>query len=220
MRWPRLMSSAYLAFSFHAREKLVQELHECRLERCPPRPVPALGHHFAQTVKEVAEQLNLPWISAGRLFVADRANNRIQIFDQDGNFLAEWKQFGRPSGVYIRDDIIYVADSQSDEKTNPPFRQGIRIGSVKDGKVVRLSCPKWTRSWQCQKALPLIRTATYSAASPRTWTSRSSPPRIRDVPACHHGATSAVTAAANRMPLGQSQDIPQTDPRGMATPRF
>jgi hypothetical protein len=59
----------------------------------------------------------------------------VQIFDQDGNFLAEWKQFGRPSGVYIRDDIIYVADSQSDEKTNPPFRQGIRIGSVKDGKV-------------------------------------------------------------------------------------
>jgi len=73
--------------------------------------------------------------SAGRLFVADRANNRIQIFDQDGKFLAEWKQFGRPSGVYIRDDIIYVADSQSNEKVNPPFLQGIRIGSVKDGKV-------------------------------------------------------------------------------------
>ena len=73
--------------------------------------------------------------SAGRLFVADRANNRIQIFDQDGKFLTEWKQFGRPSGVYIRNDIIYVADSQSSDKVNPPFRQGIRIGSVKDGKV-------------------------------------------------------------------------------------
>jgi DNA-binding beta-propeller fold protein YncE len=73
--------------------------------------------------------------SAGRLFVADRANNRIQIFDQDGKFLAEWKQFGRPSGVYIRDDIIYVTDSQSNETVNPPFRQGIRIGSVRDGKV-------------------------------------------------------------------------------------
>jgi sugar lactone lactonase YvrE len=73
--------------------------------------------------------------SAGRLFVADRANNRIQIFDQDGKFLAEWKQFGRPSGVYIRDDIIYVADSQSNEKVNPPFRKGIRISSVKDGNV-------------------------------------------------------------------------------------
>jgi sugar lactone lactonase YvrE len=73
--------------------------------------------------------------SAGRLFVADRANNRIQIFDQDGKLLKIWKQFGRPSGAYIRNDILYVCDSQSNDKTNPPFRQGIRIGSVKDGKV-------------------------------------------------------------------------------------
>jgi len=73
--------------------------------------------------------------SGGHLYVADRANNRIQIFDQDGNFIAEWRQFGRPSGVYIRDDILYAADSESGEKTNPGFQQGIRIGSVKDGKV-------------------------------------------------------------------------------------
>jgi sugar lactone lactonase YvrE len=79
---------------------------------------------------------NLALDAAGRLFVADRANSRIQIFDQEGKFLAEWRQFGRPSGLFIdKNDIIYVADSQSDEKTNPPFRQGIRIGSVKDGKV-------------------------------------------------------------------------------------
>jgi hypothetical protein len=38
--------------------------------------------------------------SERRLFVADRANSRIQIFDRDGKFLAEWKQFGRPSGVF------------------------------------------------------------------------------------------------------------------------
>jgi sugar lactone lactonase YvrE len=74
--------------------------------------------------------------SAGRLFVADRANSRIQIFDQNGNFLAEWKQFGRPSGIWIdKNDSIYVADSQSTEKVNPGFKQGIRIGSAKDGKV-------------------------------------------------------------------------------------
>jgi DNA-binding beta-propeller fold protein YncE len=73
--------------------------------------------------------------SAGRLYVADRANNRIQIFEQSGKFVAEWKQFGRPSGIYIRNDIIYVADSQSGEKVNAPFKQGIRIGNVKDGKV-------------------------------------------------------------------------------------
>ena len=74
--------------------------------------------------------------SAGRVYVADRINSRIQIFDPNGKFLAEWKQFGRPSSVYVsKDDIIYVADSQSTDKTNPGFKQGIRIGSVKDGKV-------------------------------------------------------------------------------------
>jgi sugar lactone lactonase YvrE len=78
----------------------------------------------------------LAFDSKGRLFVADRANNRLQIFDQEGNFIAEWKQFGRPSGIWIdRSDVIYVADSQSSEKTNPGFRQGIRIGDARDGKV-------------------------------------------------------------------------------------
>ncbi|HEX3376383.1 MAG TPA: peptidyl-alpha-hydroxyglycine alpha-amidating lyase family protein [Candidatus Acidoferrales bacterium] len=74
--------------------------------------------------------------SKGRLFVADRGNNRVQIFDQDGKFLEEWKQFGRPSGVYIdKHDILYVADSESNMSRNPGVRRGIRIGSAKDGKV-------------------------------------------------------------------------------------
>jgi hypothetical protein len=33
-----------------------------------------------------------------RLYVADRGNNRVQILDLEGRFIAEWKQFGRPSG--------------------------------------------------------------------------------------------------------------------------
>jgi len=74
--------------------------------------------------------------SQGRLFVADRGNSRIQIFDQEGNFLAEWKQFGRPSGIFIdRNDVLYVADSQSGPEENPGFEQGIRVGSAKDGRV-------------------------------------------------------------------------------------
>jgi DNA-binding beta-propeller fold protein YncE len=73
----------------------------------------------------------------GRLYVADRSNSRIQVFDQDGKFLTEWRQFGRPSGIYIdKNDNIYVADSLSNEQTNPGFKNGIRWGSVKDGKVV------------------------------------------------------------------------------------
>jgi sugar lactone lactonase YvrE len=89
--------------------------------------------------------------SRGRLFVADRNNNRIQIFDQDGKFLEEWRQFSRPSGIYIdKDDTLYVADSESrDGRTNTGryalpqtgygfnlgVRRGIRIGSARDGSV-------------------------------------------------------------------------------------
>jgi sugar lactone lactonase YvrE len=79
---------------------------------------------------------NLAMDSKGRLFVADRSNNRIQVFDQDGKYLFEWKQFGRPSGLFIdKHDVLYVADNSPDE-LNPPYKSGIRIGSVNDGKVV------------------------------------------------------------------------------------
>ena len=61
--------------------------------------------------------------SQGRLFVGDRDNNRIQIFDQDGKFLDEWTQFSRPSGIYIdKNDIIYVADSESKSVSQEPRR--------------------------------------------------------------------------------------------------
>jgi sugar lactone lactonase YvrE len=76
--------------------------------------------------------------SKGRLFVGDRNNNRIEIFDQDGKFLEEWKQFSRPSGVYIdKNDNIYVADSESESvsRNHDGWKRGIRIGSAKDGSV-------------------------------------------------------------------------------------
>jgi len=76
--------------------------------------------------------------SKGRLFVGDRNNNRIQILDQDGNYLTEWKQFGRPSGIAIdRQDNIYVADSESWSvaRNHNGWRRGIRIGSATDGSV-------------------------------------------------------------------------------------
>jgi sugar lactone lactonase YvrE len=79
--------------------------------------------------------------SSGRLFVADRMNNRIQIFDQEGSFLEEWTQFGRPSGLHITaDDTIYVSDSESDASRHPGWKRGIRVGSAKDG-IVRAFIP-------------------------------------------------------------------------------
>jgi len=77
--------------------------------------------------------------SQGKLYIADRGNMRIQILDQNGAFIDEWKQFSRPSGVYIRDDLIYVADSESNGlpfASHPGWKRGIRIGSLKDGLVL------------------------------------------------------------------------------------
>jgi hypothetical protein len=76
--------------------------------------------------------------SKGRLFIADRSNNRIQIFDQEGNFIDQWYQFSRLSGIYIDDnDVLYGADSESGS-VNPPhgdWTRGIRVGSAQTGEV-------------------------------------------------------------------------------------
>ena len=76
--------------------------------------------------------------SRGRLFVGDRGNDRIVIFDQDGNRLDTWYQFSRPSGIHIdAADRIYVADSESGSvaPAHKDWTRGIRIGSAKDGSL-------------------------------------------------------------------------------------
>jgi len=74
--------------------------------------------------------------SQGRLFVSDRGNRRIQIFDQEGTHLDTWYQFSRISGMYIdENDVLYAIDSESDQNYNPGWRKGLRIGSARTGDV-------------------------------------------------------------------------------------
>ena len=74
--------------------------------------------------------------SQGRLVVADRHNHRIQILTKEGKFIAAYAEFGRTSGLAIdANDVIYTADSESTERVHPGWQRGIRIGSLKDGKV-------------------------------------------------------------------------------------
>ncbi len=69
--------------------------------------------------------------SRGRLFVADRGNHRIQIFDQDGNYLDSYYQFSRISGLFITDDdMLYAIDSETSGGNHPGWVTGIRIGSA------------------------------------------------------------------------------------------
>jgi DNA-binding beta-propeller fold protein YncE len=74
--------------------------------------------------------------SKGRVLVGDRGNNRIELFDQNGRYLAEWKQFGRPTGLFVAsDDTVYIADDESNAERNPGWMPGIRVGSAAEGSV-------------------------------------------------------------------------------------
>lgn len=74
----------------------------------------------------------------GVLYVADRANNRVQLFDQEGRHLDTWHQFGRVSGLFIDDEqVLYAVDSESNRTwgNNPGFKRGMRIGAIDEAFV-------------------------------------------------------------------------------------
>jgi len=81
-------------------------------------------HRFSSTGEHIlswggpgsmAGQFRVPhgvWIdSAGTVYVADRENNRVQLFTTDGTFVEEWTDFYRPTDVFIDSaGLIYVTD--------------------------------------------------------------------------------------------------------------
>ena len=55
------------------------------------------------------------WVSrTGRVFVCDRDNFRVQVFDLEGRFLESWDDFFRPTSVFMdADGFVYVTDLSS-----------------------------------------------------------------------------------------------------------
>ncbi|MBI3049630.1 MAG: hypothetical protein HYY76_15100 [Acidobacteria bacterium] len=83
--------------------------------------------------------------SRGRLFVTDRGNHRIQIFDQDGNYIDSYYQFGRVSDLFITaDDTLYAIDSESDQVRHPNWRTGVRIGRATEDRVTAFIPPHFS----------------------------------------------------------------------------
>ena len=78
----------------------------------------------------------LAFDSQGRLFVADRGNHRIEIFDQDGNYLDSRYSYGRISGLFITgDDVLYAIDSESSMTSHQNWKNGVRIGHVDEDRI-------------------------------------------------------------------------------------
>ncbi len=80
--------------------------------------------------------------SKGRLLVADRGNHRIQIFDQEGNYLESYHQHGRISGLFITaDDMLYAIDSESTEENHLGWLNGVRIGPANEDRITAFIPP-------------------------------------------------------------------------------
>jgi DNA-binding beta-propeller fold protein YncE len=52
---------------------------------------------------------------AGRVYIADRTNERVQIFDQNGKFLGKWTGIGAPWGLHFaaKENAMYMADGKN-----------------------------------------------------------------------------------------------------------
>ncbi|HBY61966.1 MAG TPA: hypothetical protein DEH78_19270 [Solibacterales bacterium] len=63
----------------------------------------------------------------GRLYVADRVNSRVQIFDADGKFLGKWTHVGQPWGLAYSasEDALYLCDGLNNRV--------VKVGT--DGKI-------------------------------------------------------------------------------------
>lgn len=68
--------------------------------------------------------------SKGRLYVANRSNKRIEIFDQDGKYLDVMTNVGMPYGLYMtKDDVLYVTDGSQG-------KEDLTIVNTKDQKIL------------------------------------------------------------------------------------
>ena len=58
----------------------------------------------------------------GRLLVADRENDRIQLFDLEGNYLEAWLS-QKPCSIEVHDGLVYVGETRVDAGSYS-FRRG------------------------------------------------------------------------------------------------
>ena len=76
--------------------------------------------------------------SRDRIYVADRGNNRIQVFSKEGKFIAAWAGFGNPFGAIVVDDELLVSD-----------------GDVHTISHLSLADPKMSAQWGTPETLQL-----------------------------------------------------------------
>lgn len=72
-----------------------------------------------------------------QVYVADRQNRRVQIFDRDGTYLREWKFAGLPCGFFLgRDGQMYLTSGFSGEILRLDANGKALAGTGQQGKAL------------------------------------------------------------------------------------
>lgn len=76
----------------------------------------------------------------GRVYVADRENDRVQVFTPRGQFIAQWKNaaIGRPYSVAMLGSALAVIADGGEQPDNPPDRSGVSVVSRAGAPLQRL----------------------------------------------------------------------------------
>ena len=83
------------------------------------------------------------WVDGdGRIYVCDRNNNRIQIFDSEGEFVTQWTNVQLPTDLHIgQDGLFYLAERESGDAVE-------NLLTVRDGEGNILASWRTPRSHQ------------------------------------------------------------------------
>jgi hypothetical protein len=46
-----------------------------------------------------------------RVMICDRENGRVQLFDRAGSYIGEWADLANPMQIFVRDDVLYLAET-------------------------------------------------------------------------------------------------------------
>ena len=86
---------------------------------------------------------NIVTDAAGLVYVADRENSRVQIFDSGGKYLGQWNNLHRPCGLFAdpRNDVFYVGElpsAQPVSKDVPNVGARVTMLSIKGEQIARV----------------------------------------------------------------------------------
>jgi DNA-binding beta-propeller fold protein YncE len=57
----------------------------------------------------------------GRVYIADRENHRVQVFDDQGGYITQWNNMHRPCGLHIAGELAYVGQLPTSLPVNASY---------------------------------------------------------------------------------------------------